>query len=124
MSDGEARWPASVAALAALTLQIALLERLTLGTTWIIPAGKGVFLLALTINPERRYHGTGKPIDGPSRPYGPHHAEVSDESMRFEPLSVLASVSQGQGGRAAWVQLWTASPRESTYATRRAPSAG
>ncbi len=25
-----------------------------------------------TLNPQRRYHGTGKPIGGPSRPYGPH----------------------------------------------------
>jgi uncharacterized membrane protein len=54
VSDGEARWPASAAVLVALALQIALPERLTLGKTWIIPAGEGVVLLALTITSPRR----------------------------------------------------------------------
>jgi len=38
----------------------------------IINAATGEIIRALTINPERRYHGTGAPIGGPSRPYGPH----------------------------------------------------
>jgi transposase InsO family protein len=38
----------------------------------VIHAATGELLRRLTINPERRYHGTGKPIGGPSRPYGPY----------------------------------------------------
>jgi transposase InsO family protein len=37
----------------------------------IIHAATGEIIRALTINPEHRYHGTGKPIGGPRRPYGP-----------------------------------------------------
>ena len=32
----------------------------------------GEIIRALTINPERRYHGTGKPVGGPRRPHRPH----------------------------------------------------
>ena len=54
VSAGEARWPVSVAVLAAIALQFALPERLTLGQSWIMPAVEGVVLLALTIiNPGR-----------------------------------------------------------------------
>ena len=37
----------------------------------VIHAATGEIIRALTINPERRYHGTGKPVGGPRRPYGP-----------------------------------------------------
>jgi transposase InsO family protein len=37
----------------------------------IINATTGEIIRQLTINPERRYHGTGRPIGGPRRPYGP-----------------------------------------------------
>ena len=37
----------------------------------VIHATTGEIIRTLTINPERRYHGTGKPIGGPRRPYGP-----------------------------------------------------
>lgn len=37
----------------------------------IIHTTTGEILRELTINPERRYHGTGKPPGGPPRPYGP-----------------------------------------------------
>ena len=37
----------------------------------IIHAATGEIIRTLTINPQRRYHGTGKPIGGPRRPYGP-----------------------------------------------------
>ena len=54
VSAGEARWPVSVAVLAAVGLQFALPERLTLGKSWAIPAVEGVVLLVLTvINPGR-----------------------------------------------------------------------
>lgn len=38
----------------------------------VINAATGEILRALTIDPNKNYHGTGKPIGGPSRPYGPH----------------------------------------------------
>jgi hypothetical protein len=38
----------------------------------------GEIICTLTIDPERRYHGTGKPIGGPSRPYGPHKNKKSE----------------------------------------------
>lgn len=41
----------------------------------VIHAATGELLRHLTINPERRYHGTGKPIGGPSRPYGPRKSK-------------------------------------------------
>lgn len=37
----------------------------------VIHATTGEIIRTLTIDPERRYHGTGKPIGGPRRPYGP-----------------------------------------------------
>lgn len=37
----------------------------------VIHAATGEIIRTLTIDPERRYHGTGKPVGGPSRPYGP-----------------------------------------------------
>jgi hypothetical protein len=37
----------------------------------VIHATTGELLRQLTINPQRRYHGTGNPIGGPRRPYGP-----------------------------------------------------
>jgi hypothetical protein len=38
----------------------------------VIHATTGEIIRTLTIDPERRYHGTGKPPGGPKRPYGPH----------------------------------------------------
>ncbi|MEO6125981.1 MAG: hypothetical protein ABIR32_19950 [Ilumatobacteraceae bacterium] len=37
----------------------------------IIHAATGEIIRALTLDPTRTYHGTGKPIGGPKRPYGP-----------------------------------------------------
>lgn len=37
----------------------------------IIHATTGEIIRTLTIDPERRYHGTGTPVGGPRRPYGP-----------------------------------------------------
>ena len=44
----------------------------------IIHAATGEIIRTLTINPERRYHGTGKPVGGPSRPYGPRKNKKSE----------------------------------------------
>jgi transposase InsO family protein len=41
----------------------------------VIHATTGEIIRTLTINPERRYHGTGKPIGGPRRPYGPRKSK-------------------------------------------------
>jgi transposase InsO family protein len=41
----------------------------------VIHATTGEIIRALTINPQRRYHGTGKPIGGPKRPYGPRKSK-------------------------------------------------
>ena len=41
----------------------------------VIHATTGEIIRALTINPQRRYHGTGKPVGGPRRPYGPHKSK-------------------------------------------------
>jgi transposase InsO family protein len=41
----------------------------------VIHAATGEIIRALTINPERRYHGTGKPVGGPRRPYGPRKSK-------------------------------------------------
>ena len=38
----------------------------------IIHAATGEILRDLTLDPQRRYQPTGKPIGGPSRPYGPY----------------------------------------------------
>ena len=49
VSSGEARWPAAVAVIVAIMLQLVLPPRLTLGRTWIIPAAEGVLLAGLII---------------------------------------------------------------------------
>ncbi|MGQ0832774.1 MAG: hypothetical protein ACT4OV_13970 [Microthrixaceae bacterium] len=36
-----------------------------------IHAATGEIIRTLTIDPDRRYHGTGQPRGGPRRPYGP-----------------------------------------------------
>ena len=37
----------------------------------VINAATGEILRALTLDPSKDYQGTGRPIGGPSRPYGP-----------------------------------------------------
>jgi transposase InsO family protein len=44
----------------------------------VIHATTGEIIRTLTINPDRRYHGTGKPVGGPRRPYGPHKNKKSE----------------------------------------------
>ena len=44
----------------------------------IIHAATGEIIRQLTINPEHRYHGTGKPVGGPRRPYGPRKNKKSE----------------------------------------------
>jgi transposase InsO family protein len=55
----------------------------------VIHATTGELLRTLTIDPTRRYHGTGAPIGGPRRPYGPRKtrpAEPTTQVRRF-PMS-------------------------------------
>jgi transposase InsO family protein len=44
----------------------------------VIHATTGEIIRTLTINPDRRYHGTGKPIGGPRRPYGPRKKRTTE----------------------------------------------
>lgn len=44
----------------------------------VIHATTGEIIRTLTIDPERRYHGTGKPVGGPRRPYGPRKNKKSE----------------------------------------------
>ena len=44
----------------------------------IIHATTGEIIRTLTINPERRYHGTGNPIGGPRRPHGPRKTKPAE----------------------------------------------
>ena len=44
----------------------------------IIHAATGEIIRTLSIDPERRYHGTGKPVGGPRRPYGPRKNKKSE----------------------------------------------
>jgi uncharacterized membrane protein len=50
----EPRWPASVAALAALILYLTLPAKLTIGPVWLIPAGEAALLLFLTLTSPNR----------------------------------------------------------------------
>ncbi len=50
----EARWPAQLTVLAAIGLQFALPERLTIGPSWVLPACEGVLLVGLfAVTPHR-----------------------------------------------------------------------
>jgi transposase InsO family protein len=44
----------------------------------VIHATTGEIIRILTINPDRRYHGTGAPIGGPRRPYGPRKTKPAE----------------------------------------------
>jgi transposase InsO family protein len=44
----------------------------------VIHATTGEIIRTLTINPTRRYHGTGGPIGGPRRPYGPRKTTTAE----------------------------------------------
>jgi uncharacterized membrane protein len=52
----EAHWPASIAVVVALTLQVTLPDALILGPRWILPALELLLLVPLTITKPRRYH--------------------------------------------------------------------
>jgi transposase InsO family protein len=44
----------------------------------VIHATTGEIIRTLTIDPNRRYHGTGKPPGGPRRPYGPRKTKPAE----------------------------------------------
>jgi hypothetical protein len=44
----------------------------------VIHATTGEIIRTLTINHTRRYHGTGAPIGGPRRPYGPRKTTTAE----------------------------------------------
>ncbi|HVA24828.1 MAG TPA: hypothetical protein VMW62_10580 [Chloroflexota bacterium] len=53
-SNTEARWPASLAVVAAIVLYATLPARYTLGPTWLIPALEGALLVGLNLTAPRR----------------------------------------------------------------------
>jgi len=59
---GDSFWPAQLAVLAALALNLALPEKLTLGPRWLMPSVEGLLLAALVITTPRRTaeEGTGR----------------------------------------------------------------
>ncbi len=48
-SSGETRWPASVAVVAVMLLQLRLPDKLTVGPTWLLPAVEALVLITLLI---------------------------------------------------------------------------
>ncbi|MGZ4590661.1 MAG: hypothetical protein ACXV2I_07715 [Actinomycetes bacterium] len=54
LTDGEERWPATVAVLAVITFQVLLPDQLTLTSAWVMPGIEAVILATLvTMNPRR-----------------------------------------------------------------------
>ena len=64
----------------------------------IIHAATGEIIRTLTINPERRYHGTGNPIGGPSRPTDPTKTRNPNPDEGSDPCVCLATSHGGTGG--------------------------
>lgn len=56
----EPYWPAQLAVLAALLLQVTLPDRLTVGPSWLLPAFEGILLVGLVIGMPHR-HGAEHP---------------------------------------------------------------
>lgn len=52
----------------------------------VIHAATGEILRHLTLDPERRYHGTGQPVSGPRRPYGPPKSETNRTLTQVRPF--------------------------------------
>jgi len=57
---GDPFWPAQLAVLGALALNLALPEKLTLGPTWLVPSVEGLLLVALVITTPRRTSAEGR----------------------------------------------------------------
>ena len=51
---GESPWPAQLTVLAAICLQLALPERLTVGPTWLVPALEGALLIGMFVATPRQ----------------------------------------------------------------------
>lgn len=54
-TNSEARWPASLAILAAILLYAALPDRYTVGPAWLMPAFEGLVLIGLSVTAPRRH---------------------------------------------------------------------
>ena len=64
----------------------------------IIHAATGEIIRALTINPERRYHGTGAPIGGPSRPTDHRKTNGPNPKTQVQTVADVALDDNGGGG--------------------------
>jgi uncharacterized membrane protein len=54
VTEGEPRWPTSLAVLVAIALQVALPSHLTLATRWLLPTAEGLIVASLlAVNPRR-----------------------------------------------------------------------
>ncbi len=60
----------------------------------VIHATTGEIIRQLTIDTTRRYHGTGAPIGGPQRPYGPRKRQLPNPECRFGSFRCLATSHQ------------------------------
>jgi uncharacterized membrane protein len=58
----EPHWPASIAVLAALSLQVTLPDALIVGPRWILPALELLLLVPLTITRPHRHHSDPAPV--------------------------------------------------------------
>ena len=64
----------------------------------ILHAATGEIIRTLTINPEHRYHGTGKPVGGPRRAYGPAKTRNPNPDEGSDPCRRLARSQSEAGG--------------------------
>ncbi len=63
---GESRWPAAIATIFAIVLQLRLPENLSLGPTYVVPALATILLIPLVIWNPRRFSAESRPFKGVS----------------------------------------------------------
>ncbi len=78
VSPGESRWPACIAVLAVMVLQMTLPEQLTLGPNWLLPTVELVVLAMLVI-------------------VGPTHLDEEAKDLRIVALTLIAVVAAADG---------------------------
>jgi uncharacterized membrane protein len=66
LSRGESRWPAAIATVVAIVLQLRLPENLSLGPTYVVPALAMILLIPLIILHPRRFSAASRPFKGVS----------------------------------------------------------
>ncbi|MDQ6749985.1 MAG: hypothetical protein M3Z33_04445 [Actinomycetota bacterium] len=74
LQRGDSLWPAQLAVAAAIGLQLALANKITIGPNWLVPTGEGLLLVALIV-------------------IGPDRADEYSRRVRQFALAVIALVS-------------------------------